>query len=304
MNAIANKSSVKEFPTVFWMPRLSSEISENSSPKDMPNSIMEWLMSLQAVSPASLLVSQEKDSGKQIHATCGQRPLKCFALLGQDMPSSRMSPDSCKRPTLEQYSGKLPKAGMIADGACWELPTLEQIIGENGSGYWPTPQAAGKPSGENEETWLKRQADGKVSTPPLSLAVKMQNWPTPASRNYRGRHAPGSKSFEQRKRHPRGVNLVEELQRREEAERHWPTPMSRDFRTGDRPESRRARNVTRKHTPQLNDVVAPGGQLNPPWVEWLMGWPIGWTDLKPLETDKFLSAWLEPFRFYLKELSK
>lgn len=29
-----------------------------------------------------------------------------------------------------------------------------------------------------------------------------------------------------------------------------------------------------------------GGQLNPPWVEWLMGWPIGWTDLKPLETAR------------------
>jgi hypothetical protein len=30
-----------------------------------------------------------------------------------------------------------------------------------------------------------------------------------------------------------------------------------------------------------------GGPLNPPWVEWLMGWPPGWTDLKPLEMDKF-----------------
>jgi hypothetical protein len=30
-----------------------------------------------------------------------------------------------------------------------------------------------------------------------------------------------------------------------------------------------------------------GGTLNPNWVEWLMGWPIGWTDLKPLEMDKF-----------------
>ena len=29
------------------------------------------------------------------------------------------------------------------------------------------------------------------------------------------------------------------------------------------------------------------GQLNPQWVEWLMGWPIGWTDLKPLATDRF-----------------
>lgn len=35
----------------------------------------------------------------------------------------------------------------------------------------------------------------------------------------------------------------------------------------------------------LNAVV--GGPLNPPWIEWLMGWPIGWTDCTPLETDKF-----------------
>lgn len=30
-----------------------------------------------------------------------------------------------------------------------------------------------------------------------------------------------------------------------------------------------------------------GGRLNPEWVEWLMGWPIGLTGLKPLETAKF-----------------
>lgn len=24
------------------------------------------------------------------------------------------------------------------------------------------------------------------------------------------------------------------------------------------------------------------GALNPPWVEWLMGWPIGWTNLEPI----------------------
>jgi hypothetical protein len=31
-----------------------------------------------------------------------------------------------------------------------------------------------------------------------------------------------------------------------------------------------------------------GGTLNPTWVEWLMGWPPGFTDLKPLEMDKSL----------------
>jgi hypothetical protein len=32
------------------------------------------------------------------------------------------------------------------------------------------------------------------------------------------------------------------------------------------------------------------GRLNPQWVEWLMGWPIGHTDLKPSETVKFRSV--------------
>lgn len=58
--------------------------------------------------------------------------------------------------------------------------------------------------------------------------------------------------------------------------RRWPTPVA----DGDR---------TTNYTPQRSEVV--GGKLNPPWVEWLMGWPIGWTDLKPLVTDKF-RQWL------------
>jgi len=35
-----------------------------------------------------------------------------------------------------------------------------------------------------------------------------------------------------------------------------------------------------------------GGRLNPRWIEWLMGWPIGWTGLHPLGMDKF-QQWLE-----------
>jgi hypothetical protein len=32
------------------------------------------------------------------------------------------------------------------------------------------------------------------------------------------------------------------------------------------------------------------GTLNPEWVEWLMGWPRGWTDLGPLNPQTF-RAW-------------
>jgi hypothetical protein len=39
-----------------------------------------------------------------------------------------------------------------------------------------------------------------------------------------------------------------------------------------------------RHTPTL--ATHAGGKLNPTWTEWLMGWTLGWTDLKPLEMDK------------------
>ena len=44
-----------------------------------------------------------------------------------------------------------------------------------------------------------------------------------------------------------------------------------------------------RNTPTLAAQV--GGSLNPMWVEWLMGWPVGWTDLQPLEMGKF-RRWL------------
>jgi hypothetical protein len=40
-----------------------------------------------------------------------------------------------------------------------------------------------------------------------------------------------------------------------------------------------------RNTPPLNLVA--GGALNPTWVEWLMGWPLGWTDCGASATDKF-----------------
>jgi hypothetical protein len=34
-----------------------------------------------------------------------------------------------------------------------------------------------------------------------------------------------------------------------------------------------------------------GLYANPKWVEWLMGWPAGWTDYERLETAKY-QQWL------------
>ncbi len=54
----------------------------------------------------------------------------------------------------------------------------------------------------------------------------------------------------------------------------WPTPTARDYRAPGLPEKRQARMEERAQP--LPEVI--GGMLNPQWVEWLMGFPIGWTD--------------------------
>ncbi len=58
-----------------------------------------------------------------------------------------------------------------------------------------------------------------------------------------------------------------------------PTPTCHNAKEGNYP-SERTRN-TKTLAAQI------GGKVNPDWNEWRMGWPIGWTDLKPLGMDKF-----------------
>lgn len=70
----------------------------------------------------------------------------------------------------------------------------------------------------------------------------------------------------------------------------WPTametlatPTARDWKSGKASDKTMARNSR-----PLSEQI--GGSLSPMWVEWLMAWPIGWSDLKPLEMDKCLYA--------------
>lgn len=63
----------------------------------------------------------------------------------------------------------------------------------------------------------------------------------------------------------------------------WPTPTRSMVSMADMEQARTAGNDPRR--PSYSD--AGTGQLNPVFVEWLMGWPIGWTDLKSLATGKF-----------------
>ena len=53
----------------------------------------------------------------------------------------------------------------------------------------------------------------------------------------------------------------------------YPTPAARDYK--DVGQNTNYENLKKKS--KLAGAV--GGQLNPAWVEWLMGFPPGWTDL-------------------------
>ena len=70
-------------------------------------------------------------------------------------------------------------------------------------------------------------------------------------------------------------------------ERFWPTPGAADNR--DRGhigmpaiQRRQAKGKQLNLSMVVSDV---SGALNPTWVEWLMGYPEGWTDLNALETQ-------------------
>lgn len=151
-----------------------------------------------------------------------------------------------------------PRSGMTAGGLCWELPTLKPPTSVTDSGLWPTPTVCGN---------YNRKGASTTSGDGLATAVK--NWPTPtASLGTKGGRVTPRKSRE-------GGTLIEAV-----SARTFATPTARDWRSG------KASQATHdKNSRPLSEQI--GGSLNPTWVEWLMGWPIGHTELKPLAMDRF-----------------
>lgn len=63
----------------------------------------------------------------------------------------------------------------------------------------------------------------------------------------------------------------------------WPTPMTRDHKDGTATYDVPTNGHLGRAAPR--DPTSHPGQLNPDWVEMLMGFPVGWTDCAPLETQ-------------------
>ena len=110
---------------------------------------------------------------------------------------------------------------------------------------------AQKATSENEESWMKRNRAGKVATPPLGLAVKM--WRSPTSRDWKNARSP--KMCDANGGY-RQTSLSDQLCNK-----------------------------------SGSTVAERNGQVTPEFCEWLMGFPVEWTESAPLATPKF-QQWL------------
>jgi DNA (cytosine-5)-methyltransferase 1 len=215
---------------------------------------------------APTLVPQEK--GQELTdkpRECGEKWRGSFTKYDHDTSLWRTHQCSLLG-DLDEFSETWPQWGLMRDGECWEQLTLERHIRGIGFGLSPngmdtfhTPNTTGLDGGSNSRRALKK---------------RQEQWPTPC--------LPGNG----------GTNGKAKMKTM--LKEKWPTPVCQDSRHAI------SRHLDPNNTywkSNLGEVVmslepTQNGRLNPTWVEWLMGWPQEWTDLKPLEMDKY-QEWLQ-----------
>ena len=107
-------------------------------------------------------------------------------------------------------------------------------------------------------------------------------WATPNTMDHLPQRSPEALhrlATTHRKGRTRPSNLREQVD--EVTLRMWPTPTRREYKGGRKLETFKAkgRNATNSLSDAVNEELGRTGALNPNWVEWLMGYPPGWTEL-------------------------
>lgn len=244
----------------------------SSSPMcDASTSRSYWLASMRSaldslvrtsLRQAGALVSTESDRD------CSERSCVQLTLFGPSGFSSKtlrsfgLEADAAFSPNL--FRADIP-------GATESLPRLMSARGTSATdgGAWQTlvaDDAVMRSGGK----WNSR------GEPKLSAQVKLLPTLTKTNARQGVNSAAGGASA--------GVDLLPR------ALTKLPTLKKRDYRTGDR----RPLSESGRHSLNLNDGLAPGGQMNPTWCEWFMGFPIHHTELPDSETRKFPFARRSP----------
>ena len=178
--------------------------------------------------------------------------------------SSRKTVRTCVPVASALYSKDLPSWGMTYAGECWEVGTRVRPTSEIGCGStlaWPTPTKCLRPNEGNVRLLRKKCLAGELSWEEAKVMS-------------------GGKD----------VRLAQGI-----VPALYPTPTKRDHKDSPGMVAQRKDGKSRLDTlPRVvfhQEQTKAGGYLNPQWVAWLMGWIPGWSDLKPLEMDKY-QQWL------------
>ena len=213
---------------------------------------------------------------KPKEAECGKKWQELLAKL--DLNTLLWKTAQCSLlEDLEQSLQTWPRWGSMRNGECYRQPMLAQtILGKefglsqripNNQDFFHTPNTTGMDGESNSRKALKK---------------RMEMWPTPdANCGQRGTQTnwtPIRKSG-----HPAQYSINQAVR-----DKMFPTPQASDNRDrGNMSNPSIQRRIAKGKQIMLSQSVHPtSGKLNPMWVEWLMGWPLAWTDLKPLEMDK------------------
>ena len=207
--------------------------------------------------PANHSPQQAKEKAQTTLDTCGLGSEMPLAHYDQSTQSWRMSEDISLWGDYKSLES-LPKSGMTRNGVLYQQPEWVRPIDANESLSWPTPTAS---------DWKGRGPNSKQQGLPEVVKTRMGLWPTPTTQEVEHPKAEITETGRRKSKDGKtshSLGLADAVQM-------WPTPQARDYKG---PSGRSLKGT------EMDLPMAVGGKLSPMWVEWLMGFPAGWTDLK------------------------
>jgi hypothetical protein len=269
----ASRTWSQRWKRVNWMQRLYTRIFIDSHGQNIEAA---WISSL-AASRANRSARPEVAKPQKTQDTSG--PLSKQALLFSDpaLSSSRMSMESCPQshPDTTQFS--------TMSSATWKAWVSErrQNATQRRKSARHTCGDVGSSSLFATPTVTANQMSPSMQKHPGCANL---NWPTPTPIHaIRGNHdEPVEKYMKRVEDYEQGRAKGKPGKSLGIAVR-WPTATTRDWKDGNNPSEKVPTNgLLGRAVPR--DPTSRQGQLNPEWVDMLMGFPTGWTDLEPWAT--------------------
>ena len=309
---IASKSLPSESQRDTLKPPRSLLTCVSSFSPVQPENIGALRTWLAAVSPASHSQLPGSEKPIQTSGTCGPQRWMLSKQSGHPFATLKTSPDYSAQQwvtpqadlfsTLERYCAIWPKAGILLNGECWELLTSGQNINANGYGLWRTPKtpSGGTVSAEGLEAMANGERRKSGHTMQIDLRDQVRHpglYPTP--RSVEVIEHPMKVAIRLGDRTGNKPNNLQSMAKFG----LFPTPTTNSPAHKSMKLSPAGRRFSTDGTTDLSLGLADfvnveadampldSMALNPDWVEQLMGWPIGWSSIEPIENLEFDADW-------------